>query len=60
LLGFRRKIAAFILWGLAAIFSSLTLVISQLPRDAALGVAILGISFMGFVVVWFARVKIDD
>ena len=60
ILGFSRKITALLLWGLAATFSSLTLVISQLPRDTALGVTILGICFMGFVVFWFAKVKIDE
>ena len=57
-LGFNRKKTAFILWGLSALLSSLTLLMTNVSKDAALCVSLLGLLFMGFLVIWFLRIKI--
>ncbi len=58
-LGFNRRKIAYSLWSLSALFSSLTFVISDVSKDAAFGISLLGIFFMGFLVIWFLRMKID-
>jgi len=58
-LGFDRRKSAYSLWSLSALFSSLTLLISNVSRDAALGISLLGLLFMGFLVMWFLRIEID-
>jgi len=58
-LGFSRKNAAYSLWSLSALLSSFTFLISNVSRDAALGISLLGLLFMGFLVIWFLRIKID-
>ena len=58
-LGFSRKKAAYSLWSLSALLSSLTFLISNVSRDAALGISLLGLLFMGFLVIWFLRIEID-
>ena len=58
-LGFSRRKAAYSLWSLSALLSSLTLLISNAPQDAAFGIALLGLLFMGFLVIWFLRIEID-
>jgi UDP-GlcNAc:undecaprenyl-phosphate GlcNAc-1-phosphate transferase len=58
-LGFSRKKAAYSLWSLSVLLSSLTFLISNVSRDAALGISLLGLLFMGFLVIWFLRIEID-
>jgi len=59
-LGFSRKKAAYSLWSLSALLSSLTFLISNVSKDAAAGISLLGLLFMGFLVMWFLRIKIDS
>ena len=58
-LGFSRRKTAYSLWGLSALLSSLTFLISDFSRDAASGISLLGLLFMGFLVIWFLRIEID-
>jgi UDP-GlcNAc:undecaprenyl-phosphate/decaprenyl-phosphate GlcNAc-1-phosphate transferase len=58
-LGFSRRKTAYSLWGLSALLSSLTFLISDVSRDAASGISLLGMLFMGFLVIWFLRIEID-
>jgi UDP-GlcNAc:undecaprenyl-phosphate GlcNAc-1-phosphate transferase len=58
-LGFSRKKAAYSLWSLSALLSSLTFLISNVSKDAASGISLLGLLFMAFLVVWFLRIEID-
>jgi len=58
-LGFSRKKAVYSLWSLAGLLSSLTFLISNVSREAALGISLLGLLFMGFLVIWFLRIEID-
>ena len=58
-LGFNRRKTAYVLWGLSALLSSLTLLISNVSRDAALGISLLGLLFIGFLAIWFLRIEID-
>jgi len=58
-LGFNRRTTAYSLWGLSALLSSLTFLISNVSKDAALGVSLLGVLFMGFLVIWFLRIEVD-
>ena len=57
-LGFSRRKSAYSLWSLSALFSSLTLLTNNLSKDAALGISLLGLLFMGFLVTWFLRIEI--
>jgi len=57
-LGFNRRKTAYSLWSLSALFSSLTLLINNLSKDAALGISLLGLLFLGFLLMWFLRIKI--
>ena len=57
-LGFNRRKTAYSLWSLSALFSSLTLLTNNLSKDAALGISLLGLLFMGFLVTWFLRIEI--
>lgn len=59
-LGFDRRKTAYSLWSLSALLSSLTFFISNVSKDAALGVSLLGLLFMGFLVIWFLRIEIDS
>jgi UDP-GlcNAc:undecaprenyl-phosphate GlcNAc-1-phosphate transferase len=59
-LGFSRRKAAYSLWSLSALLSSLTFLISNVSRDAALGISLLGLLFMGFLLMWFLRIEIDS
>lgn len=58
-LGFSRKKAAYSLWSLSALLSSFTFLISVVSIDEALGISLLGLLFMGFLVIWFLRIEID-
>ena len=58
-LGFNKRKAAYYLWSLSALLSSLTFLISNVSKDAALGISLLGLLFMGFLVIWFLRIEID-
>lgn len=58
-LGFSRKKSALSLWSLSALFSSLCFLISNVSKDAALGISLLGLLFMGFLVFWFLRIEIS-
>jgi len=58
-LGFSRRKAAYSLWSLSALLSSLTFLISNVSKDAALGTSLLGLLFMGFLVIWFLRIEIE-
>ena len=58
-LGFSRKSAAYSLWILSAMLSSLTFLMSKVSRDVALGFSLLGLLFMGFIAIWFLRIEID-
>jgi UDP-GlcNAc:undecaprenyl-phosphate GlcNAc-1-phosphate transferase len=58
-LGFNRRTTAYSLWGLSALLSSLTFLISNVSKDAALGVSLLGVLFMGFLVIWFLRIEVE-
>ena len=57
-LGFNRRKTAYLLWSLSALLSSLTFLISNVSRDASLGISLLGLLFMGFLVFWFLRIDI--
>jgi UDP-GlcNAc:undecaprenyl-phosphate GlcNAc-1-phosphate transferase len=59
-IGFSKKKTAYSLWGLSVIFSSLTLLISNVPKDAALSISLIGILFMGFLTIWFLTIEIDS
>jgi len=59
-LGFSRKKTAYSLWSLSALFSSLTFLVNNVTRNAALGISIIGLLFMGFLVIWFLRIEIDN
>jgi UDP-GlcNAc:undecaprenyl-phosphate GlcNAc-1-phosphate transferase len=58
-LGFDRRKAAYSLWSLSALLSSLTFLTSNVSSETALGISLLGLLFMGFLVIWFLRIKID-
>jgi UDP-GlcNAc:undecaprenyl-phosphate/decaprenyl-phosphate GlcNAc-1-phosphate transferase len=58
-LGFSRKKSAYSLWSLSALLSSISFLISNVSKDAALGISLLGLIFMGFLVIWFLRIEID-
>jgi UDP-GlcNAc:undecaprenyl-phosphate GlcNAc-1-phosphate transferase len=58
-LGFNRRKTAYSLWSLSALLSSLTFLISNVSKDAASGISLLGLLFMGFLVIWFLRIEID-
>jgi UDP-GlcNAc:undecaprenyl-phosphate GlcNAc-1-phosphate transferase len=58
-LGFNKSKVAYYLWSLSALLSSLTFLISNVSKDAALGISLLGLLFMGFLVIWFLRIEID-
>ena len=58
-LGFSRKKSAYSLWSLSALLSSLSFLISSVSKDAGLGISLLGLLFMGFLVIWFLRIEID-
>jgi UDP-GlcNAc:undecaprenyl-phosphate GlcNAc-1-phosphate transferase len=58
-LGFNRKKTAFSLWSLSVLLSSLTFLMSDVSRDAASGISLFGLLFMGFLFIWFLRIKID-
>jgi UDP-GlcNAc:undecaprenyl-phosphate/decaprenyl-phosphate GlcNAc-1-phosphate transferase len=59
-LGFNRRKTAYSVWSLSALLSSLTFLISNVSKDAALGISLLGLLFMGFLVLWFLRIEIDS
>ena len=58
-LGFNRRKTAYSLWSLSALLSSLSFLISNVSKDAGLGISLLGLLFMGFLVIWFLRIEID-
>ena len=58
-LGFSRRKCAYSLWSLSALFSSLSILISNVSKDAGLGISFLGLLFMGFLVFWFLRIRIN-
>ena len=58
-LGFSRRKSAYSLWSLSALFSSLSFLISNVSKDAALGISLLGLLFMGSVAIWFLRIEIE-
>lgn len=59
ILGFNRRKTAYSLWGLSALLSSLTFVISYVSKDVALAISLLGLILMGFLVNWFLKIEID-
>jgi UDP-GlcNAc:undecaprenyl-phosphate GlcNAc-1-phosphate transferase len=58
-LGFNRKKTAYSLWSLSVLLSSLTFLMIDVSRDAASGISLFGLLFMGFLFIWFLRIKID-
>ena len=58
-LGFSKRKSAYYLWSLSALFSSLSFLISNVSKDAGLGISLLGLLFMGFLVFWFLRIRIN-
>ena len=58
-LGFSRSKSVYSLWSLSALLSSLSFLISNVSRDAASGISLFGLLFMGFLVIWFLRIEID-
>ena len=58
--GYNRRQTAYCLWGIAAFLSFLTVLISNVSKDSALVLSLLGLLFMGFLVNWFLRIKISD
>ena len=56
--GFSRRKAAYFLWSLSALMSSLTFFISHVSQNAALGVSLIGLLFMSFLIIWFLRIEI--
>jgi UDP-GlcNAc:undecaprenyl-phosphate GlcNAc-1-phosphate transferase len=58
-LGFNRRNTAYSLWSLSVFLSFLTLLISNVSKDAALGISLLGLLFMGSVAIWFLRIEIE-
>jgi len=58
-LGFDRRKTAYSLWSLSALLSFLTFLISNVSKNVALGMSILGLLFMGFLVIWFLRIEIE-
>lgn len=58
-LGFSRRKSAYSLWSLSALLSSLSFLISNVSKDAGLGISLLGLIFMGFLVIWFLRIEVD-
>ena len=59
-LGFNRRKTAYSLWGLSALLSSLSFLISNVSKDIGLGISLLGLLFIGFLVIWFLRIEIAD
>jgi UDP-GlcNAc:undecaprenyl-phosphate/decaprenyl-phosphate GlcNAc-1-phosphate transferase len=57
-LGFNRRKTAYSLWSLSALLSSLAFLISNFSKDAAIGLSLIGLLFMGFLVIWFLRIEI--
>jgi UDP-GlcNAc:undecaprenyl-phosphate GlcNAc-1-phosphate transferase len=58
-LGFSRRKTAYSLWSLSALLSLFAFLISNVSKDAALGISLLGLLFMGLLVIWFLRIEID-
>jgi len=58
-LGFNRSKTAYSLWSLSALFSSLAFLINNFSNEAAFGISLLGLLFIGFLVIWFLRIEID-
>jgi len=58
-LGFNKRKTAYFLWSLSALLSSLSLLISNVSKDAALRISFLGLLFMAFLTIWFLRVEIN-
>ena len=58
-LGFSRRKTAYSLWSLSALLSSFTFLISDVSRDAASVISLLGLLFMGLLVIWFLRIEMD-
>jgi len=58
-LGFSRRKTAYSLWSLSVFLSFLTLLISNVSKDVALGISLLGLIFMGFLAIWFLSIEID-
>jgi UDP-GlcNAc:undecaprenyl-phosphate GlcNAc-1-phosphate transferase len=58
-LGLNRRRTAYSLWSLSALFSSLALLMSNVSKDAALRISLLGLLFMAFLTIWFLRIEID-
>ena len=57
--GFNRRKTAYCLWSLSGIFSFLAILMSNVSKDAALGISWLGLLFMGFLVIWFLQIEIE-
>lgn len=57
-LGISRKRAAFSLWGLATLFSSLTLVLKYAPGSSQGAVGGLILLFIMFLVIWFLTIRV--
>ena len=57
-LGFSKRKTAYSLWSLSALLSSLAILISNVSKDVALGLSLIGLLFMGFLVIWFLRIEI--
>ncbi len=58
-LGFNRRKTAYSLWSLSVPLSSLTFLMSHVSRDAASGISLFGLLFMGLLFICFLRIKID-
>ena len=57
--GFNRRKTAYCLWSLSGILSFLAILMSNVSKDAALGISWLGLLFMGFLVIWFLQIEIE-
>jgi UDP-GlcNAc:undecaprenyl-phosphate GlcNAc-1-phosphate transferase len=57
-LGFSKRKTAYSLWSLSALLSSLAILISNVSKDVALGLSLIGLHFMVFLVIWFLRIEI--
>jgi UDP-GlcNAc:undecaprenyl-phosphate GlcNAc-1-phosphate transferase len=57
-MGLSRRKSAFSLWGMQIIFSTLSVIVSVVPKHSGLGISLLGFLFMGFLTIWFLRIRV--
>jgi len=56
-LGFNKRKTAYTLWSLSTLFSSLTLLISNVSKDAALGLSLLGLCAILIFFIYFLTIE---